>query len=274
VALPSFEAGVEPIDLTEWPLMFTIAILVAWMADRERTAVRRYARLYRRARDRLVDAQEEERRRLSRDLHDGIGQTLTALAMALDASATADSPTRQPHLAHARALASSALDETRTIAERVRPPRLEARGLASALHEMALGCGIPVDLAIDPSATSGLSPAHIVEVYRIAQEAVNNAVHHSGAREITMRVEAVRGGVRLVIGDDGVGFDASAVDGRGLGLTGMRERALLMDGRLRVTTRPGVGTRVALVVPVRPGESAAAAAHASAGEPAAPHHGS
>lgn len=257
VALPSLEPGIEPLDLTEWPLMFTIAILVAWMADRERSAARRYAGLYREARDRLVTAQEEERRRLSRDLHDGIGQTLTALTLALDAAAVdtprhaARSPAAVRHgqIARARSLATSALEEVRSVAERVRPPRLEARGLASALHEMALACGVPVALELDPVVADELSAVQVLEVYRIAQEALGNAIRHAQAREITMRIERATHGLRLVISDDGIGFDARRVSPRGLGLTGMRERAELLGGRLRVSSRPGGGTRVVLLVP-------------------------
>ena len=257
VALPSFEAGIEPLDLTEWPLMFTIAILVAWMADRERTAVRRYAGLYREARDRLVTAEEEERRRLSRDLHDGIGQTLTALTLALDAassSAPGQRP-RQDHIVRARSLATSALEEVRSVAERVRPPRLESRGLGSALHEMALACGVPVALEIDPVVANELAPAHVLEVYRIAQEALGNGVRHAHATEITVRIRRAPHGLRLEIRDDGIGFDPRRVDPRSLGLTGMRERAALLGGQLRISTRPGSGTRVVLLVPVaKPGQ--------------------
>jgi signal transduction histidine kinase len=260
VALPSLEAGIEPLDLTEWPLMFTIAILVAWMADRERSAVRHYAGLYREARDRLVTAQEEERRRLSRDLHDGIGQTLTALTLALDGATTAeaDEATTTPdgpmspaaQLRRARALATNALDDVRLVAERVRPPRLEARGLASALSEMALRCGTPVTLDLDAEVAAGLDPAFVLEIYRIAQEAIGNAVRHGAPSSIALRLDRTPRGLRLVISDDGTGFDPRQAAPRGLGLTGMRERAALMEGRLRIVSRPGHGARVELVVPL------------------------
>ncbi|MEO8510490.1 MAG: sensor histidine kinase [Chloroflexota bacterium] len=252
VALPSFEAGVEPVDLTEWPLMFTIAILVAWLADRERTAARRYAGLYREARDRLVTAQEEERRRLSRDLHDGIGQTLTALTLALDAASagTSASTLRPGQIVRARSLATSALEEVRSVAERVRPPRLETRGLASALHEMALACGAPVALQLDAVVANELAPPHVLEVYRIAQEALGNAVRHAHAHAIAIRIERAPHGLRLQIHDDGIGFDPGQVDPRGLGLTGMRERAALLGGRLHITSRPGSGTQVELLAPL------------------------
>jgi signal transduction histidine kinase len=249
-ALPALGVVVDPLDLTEWPLMFTIAVLVAWMADRERTAVRRYARLYRSARDRLVTAQEEERRRLSRDLHDGIGQTLTALTLALDATPAARPDGEPPHLARARHLATEALAEVRSVAERVRPPRLEARGLTSALHEMARAVGSQVAIEVDPTASEALPPAHVLEVYRIAQEALGNATRHARAANIVISVDRVHDQLRLRIVDDGTGFDPRHIDGRRLGLTGMRERAVLMGARFRVTSSPGNGTAVTLLVPL------------------------
>ena len=248
VLLPSFEQGVDVLDLTEWPLMFTIAIMVAWMADRERTAVRRYASLYRDARDRLVTAQEEERRRLSRDIHDGIGQTLTALTMALDAVPGATADKAAELAAHARALAGDALTEARSAAERLRPPRIEARGLGSAIRELASGCGLaavvedtryrPIDLPIDD----------LIEIYRIAQEAVGNAVRHAHASVIAVSLETIGPSLRLTIRDDGTGFDPPSVGG-GLGIPGMHERAALLGARLRITSGPDRGTAVTLDVP-------------------------
>ncbi|MEP6470325.1 MAG: sensor histidine kinase [Chloroflexota bacterium] len=259
-ALPALGMAVDALDLTEWPLMFAIAILVAWMADRERTAVRRYARLYRSARDRLVTAQEEERRRLSRDLHDGIGQTLTALTLALDATAAARPDDEPRHLARARHLATEALAEVRSVAERVRPPRLEARGLTSALHEMARSTGSLVAIEVDPAASEALPPPHVLEVYRIAQEALGNAVRHAHAVHIVISVDRVHDRLRLRIVDDGGGFDPRHTDSRRLGLTGMRERAVLMGARLRVTSSPGNGTAVTLLVPLARSTSEAVSA--------------
>ena len=258
VALPSLEQGIDPLDLTEWPLMFAIAILVAWMADRERTAVRRYAGLYRVARDRLVTAQEEERRRLSRDLHDGIGQTLTALTMALDAVPAAGAAEAPILAARARALASDALAETRSVAERVRPPRLEARGLASALHELALGCGLPTRVDLERCAALSLPADDMLEIFRIAQEAIGNAVRHAGASEIAVTGECIGETLRLTVADDGTGFAATTA--RGLGIDGMEERAALLGARLRIASEADQGTVVELQVPLRAAETSTLAA--------------
>lgn len=253
VALPSLEQGVDPLDLTEWPLMFAIAILVAWMADRERTAVRRYAGLYRVARDRLVTAQEEERRRLSRDLHDGIGQTLTALTMALDAVPAATRREAPILAARARSLASDALAETRSVAERVRPPRLEARGLASAIHELAVGCGLPTRVDLERCAAVSLAADHTIEIFRIAQEAIGNAVRHAGASEIAVVGEQIGQTLRLTITDDGSGFASTTA--RGLGIDGMEERAALLGARLRISSEGKGGTTVELQMPLRDAET-------------------
>ena len=258
VALPSLEQGVDPLDLTEWPLMFAIAILVAWMADRERTAVRRYAGLYRVARDRLVTAQEEERRRLSRDLHDGIGQTLTALTMALDAVPAA-TPAEAPILAaRARSLAGDALAETRSVAERVRPPRLEARGLASALHELAVGCGLPTRVDLEGCAAISLPADDMIEIFRIAQEAIGNAVRHAGASAISVTGERIGDSLHLTVADDGTGF--APTTSRGLGIDGMEERAALLGARLRITSEANRGTTVELEVPLRDADAPVVAA--------------
>jgi signal transduction histidine kinase len=172
--------------------------------------------------------------------------------MALDAAARESGKPRAV-LARARTLATAALDEARSAAEQLRPPRLEARGLASALHELALRCGLPVELELDMAAGGGLAPEQVLEVYRIAQEAVANAVRHSNSPALAMRFASTRGGVRLDIADEGIGFDPVHVAPRGFGLTGMRERATLLGGRLRITSHPGSGTRVTLVVPITQG---------------------
>ncbi len=248
--LPRFGIRADALDLTEWPLMFAIVVLVAWMADREQSAIRRYASLYRRARERLITAEEEERRRLARDIHDGVGQTLTAASLTLDALAADLGGSRVArHVARARELTSTALAETRAAAERIRPPRLMERGLASALHELAIRCGAPVVADLDPAAGSTLPPDRILEVFRIVQEALGNAVRHGGG-EIHLRLWSEPGDLMLEVTDEGVGFDPDQVDPHAFGLSGMRERAAAIDARLAISTAPGRGTQIRLRVPV------------------------
>lgn len=248
-SLPSIGATVEPLDLTEWPLMFTIAVLVAWMADREQSVGRRYAGLYRETRDRLVRAQEEERGRVARDLHDGIGQTLTALTLTLDAASTGN-PTDMPRaVERSRELAREALADTRLAAERLRPPRLAERGLASALRAMTSTPGGLVDVTIGPGADVRLQGDAELEAYRIAQEAARNAVEHASASRIAVSLTRTSTGLRLEVADDGSGFDRDAIDPGRLGIIGMGERAAAIGGDLEVDSGVGKGTHVRLMIP-------------------------
>ena len=248
--LPSLGFRADVMELTEWPLMFAIVVLVAWMADREQSAIRRYAGLYRRARERLITAEEEERRRLSRDIHDGVGQTLTAASLTLDAlAADLHEPDAPWHLARARELTTMALAEARAAAERIRPPRLTERGLASALHELALRCGAPVLADLDPAAGTTLAADRILEIFRIVQEALGNAVRHGGG-EVHLRLRSEPSGLLVEVSDEGAGFDPDLVDPHALGLSGMRERAAAIGARLTIGAAPGGGTQIQLRVPV------------------------
>jgi signal transduction histidine kinase len=258
-SLPTLGIAAQPLELTEWPLMFTIAVLVAWMADREQSVGRRYAGLYRETRDRLVRAQEEERGRIARDLHDGIGQTLTALTLTLDAATTGDPIETAQALDRSRELAREALADTRLAAEHIRPPRLAERGLASALRAMTAAPGGLVDVAIGPGADVRLPDAAELEAYRIAQEAVRNAVRHASASRISVALTRLPDGLRLEIADDGVGFDRAAIDPRRLGVVGMEERAAAIGGALDVESAVGGGTRIVLAIPAIPIDAIGAA---------------
>jgi signal transduction histidine kinase len=249
--LPSIGVLSEPLELTEWPLMFTIAVLVAWMADREQSVGLRYAALYRETRDRLVRAQEEERGRIARDLHDGIGQTLTGLSLTLDALASeGDAVGSAQDLARARELAREAIGDTRQIAEGIRPPRLAERGLASALQAMASTPGGHVDVTVEPGAERRFQPIDAeLETYRIAEEAVRNAVRHAAATRIAVTFARTADGLRLEVVDDGVGFEGSAVKPGRLGIVGMHERAEAIGANLEIVSAPARGTRVRLSIP-------------------------
>jgi signal transduction histidine kinase len=248
-SLPLSGAVVQPLDMTEWPLMFAIAGLVAWMADREQSVGRRYAGLYRETRDRLVRAQEEERGRIARDLHDGIGQTLTALTLTLDAASTGDRTNAARAVERSRELAREALADTRLAAERIRPPRLAERGLASALRAMTSTPGGRVDVMIGPGADVRLPDEAELDTYRIAQEAVRNAIEHASASQIAVALVRTASGLRLEVSDDGAGFDRTAIDPRRLGIVGMGERAAAIGGDLEVDTAAGQGTRIVLTIP-------------------------
>ncbi|MEO8207844.1 MAG: ATP-binding protein, partial [Chloroflexota bacterium] len=155
-------------------------------------------------------------------------------------------------LATARELAREALDETRSLANRLRPARLEHVGLASAVRTLTDRSGVPVQIRIGDgcAALDLLDPTRTVEAYRIVQEAIGNATRHSGASVIEVAIDRTPALVRIAIADDGVGFDPAIGREGGLGILGMRERALLLRATFDLESAPGGGTRVHLSVPV------------------------
>jgi signal transduction histidine kinase len=248
------------LDLAEWPLMVIIAVIVAVMADRLSTTGRHYAELYRKASDQLMTAQEGERRRLGMDLHDGVGQTLGALILTLDAAETdanADggaTPTRElTNLRRAQELAALTLEETRDVVFRLRPDRLAETGLVAATEMLAAGSGANVIVIADPELkVSGLLESEDeMNVYRIIQEALNNAVRHAEATKIELAFRRTSDSLVVTIADDGVGFVPAQADRVGLGLAGMRERAVVLRSHLVVRSRRGGGTTISVAVQLR-----------------------
>ncbi len=262
-ALTARETGLEVLELTEWPLMILISLIVAVLADRVTTTATRYAALYRQASDRLVTAHEEERARLARDLHDSVGQTLTATILTLDAIDTAlatagTQPARgvqsaRADVGRARTLAASALDDVRDVAEQLRPRRISEIGLGAALRDLADAAGIPVDIRFDPQVLPPelLEADREIDTFRVVQEALGNAARHSHATRAWLDAEIVDDMIAIRIGDDGVGFDRVATP-PGLGLAGMMERAAILHGDLDVRSAPGSGTTVDLRIPILP----------------------
>src|SRR6478752_10125273 len=197
-------------------------------------------------------AQEEERARVARDLHDEVNQSLTALLLRLEA-ARVKAPVELAHeLAETKALANQAMEELLMLARQLRPTALDDLGLKAALagHVSELGRRGSIGASFDSQGDfSGLPPDVQLVVYRVAQEALSNAAQHSGAEHVRVRLVREGDRVELTVGDDGSGFtfDQAA---RGLGIAGMRERALLVGGDVQVESRPDVGTRVSLTVPL------------------------
>jgi signal transduction histidine kinase len=250
---PAFGLEEPTLELTEWPLMFVIAALVAWMAERRTSTSRRYAALFRRASERLLTVEEDERRRIAGELHDGVGQVLTALTLTLDAAQSErDETVARRHITSARALATTALGATRDISHRIRPARLEERGLVAAVRDLASQSGFPVVVQADDGAGDRqlLSPTATVEVYRIVQEALANAAHHSGAARAKVSVTCQAERLTVVVADDGRGFDPAEVPESGIGLAGMLERSRLLGGQLSIESAPNAGTRVTVSVPI------------------------
>jgi two-component system sensor histidine kinase UhpB len=197
---------------------------------------------------RAVRAQEDERRRLARELHDELGQSLTAVLLQIDQAIRTPAPT---HLEEAREGVRRSLDDVRRIARDLRPDLLVELGLRSALSALATRltrhCGVVVDRRLDPDLPALGDDAEVV-LYRVAQEALTNVARHADAQRVTIELAHVDGAVTLTVDDDGSGVPAH-VGHEARGITGMRERALLVHGRLRVGRGPSHGTRVRLEIP-------------------------
>jgi len=204
----------------------------------------------RRAGSAALAAQEEERARVARDLHDEVNQSLTGLLLRLEAAREAAPPELEPEIAATKALANQAMRELLDLARRLRPTALDDLGLAAAIAGLVerLGAGeIEAGIEIEGDFSDLGDDAQLV-VYRVAQEALANAARHSGAAHVGVTLRHGPEEVELTVIDDGRGFAFDAAD-RGLGIGGMRDRALLVDGELTLESRPGAGTTVRLTIP-------------------------
>ena len=199
--------------------------------------------------------QEDERRRLARELHDGLGQTLTALKhrLAQIAGELADD-TQRARMEAAIALCAGALEDTRELSRLLRPPILDDLGLEPALRWLARSIGeaggpaIVVEIGALPALDGELQTL----LFRVAQEALHNAARHARAGSVLLRLVVQGGQLQLQVIDDGAGFDPAA-RAHGSGLSGMRERLRLHGGRLELRSAPGQGTRLRASVPLSEG---------------------
>jgi two-component system, NarL family, sensor histidine kinase UhpB len=204
----------------------------------------------RRAGSAALRAQEEERARIARDLHDEVNQSLTGLLLRLEAAREAAPPELEGEIAETKALANQAMTELLSLARQLRPTALDDLGLAAALGGQVdrLAAEIEASLEVVGDFSDLGDDAQLV-VYRVAQEALTNAARHSRAGKVLVRLRRTEaGGVVLDVADDGGGFAFDQAEG-GLGIAGMRERALLIGAELTIESRPGAGTTVRLVVP-------------------------
>jgi two-component system, NarL family, sensor histidine kinase UhpB len=217
----------------------------------------RLERERRRSGELVLNAQEEERKRIARDLHDEVNQSLTALLLRLEAAVQDAPPSLREELAETKRLANQAMGELLDLARQLRPTALDDHGLVAALqtHVKEYDARGPASARFwaDPTIHPLPADAQVV-IYRVAQEALVNAARHSGATRIEVSLERSEESVCLVVSDNGCGF-AFAEEGKGLGLSGMRERALLVGARLEIDSSPGKGTTVKLEVPVASGEA-------------------
>jgi signal transduction histidine kinase len=211
------------------------------------------ARLYERSRELTV---VEERNRVARELHDSVTQNLFGVVLAAETAATLldrDPAAAKAQLARVQELARAGMDELRSLIFELRPAALADEGLAATLrkHIGVLRRVHDQDIALQVAGAPRLNGTGDGDVLRIAQEAVNNALHHARATRIDVGLDARNGTLVLTVVDDGVGFDPAApeVRARRLGLTSMEERARALGGTLTIDSRPGAGTRVRLDVP-------------------------
>jgi signal transduction histidine kinase len=252
-----------------------IAILAASYAGRLESRIQRQrqreqenARDLQRLSSQLVTAQEEERRTIARELHDEIGQALTALKVELAVAQHAVEATGGPVTAldDVRAIADGALQNVRDLSRLLHPSLLDDLGLAAAADQYLKGFGarhgLRVELLVDRM-EERLAPDTETAAYRIVQEALTNVARHAHATICRVHLQRLTNTLLVTVEDDGVGFEPSdlrrAGASRGLGLIGIRERVSQLGGTVRVESAPGNGTRLTVELPARsrPGPDAA-----------------
>ncbi len=233
------------------PIMILVVGLIGSLADRlqtHRTFLRRFSR-------QLVEVQETERRHLARELHDEIGQALTAGKINLQAAISSTGAAASGKLEDTIAILDRLLGQVRQISLDLRPSMLDDLGLVSALRSLLNEQGRRASIAVRFSA--GNLPANIepeiqTTCFRIAQEVITNALRHAQATQIDVELECKKGKLRLLVRDNGAGFAVESVRAQtlGLGLVGVTERAALVGGRARIISSPGTGTTIEVVLPL------------------------
>jgi len=224
------------------------------LAKRAAIAVQLSQRVSREAMRLVVEAQELERARLARELHDETGQALTSILLGLKSlERVLDTDEEREALTSVRDLVVSTLQDVRRLAVELRPSALDDFGLAPAVERLVDAHRAEGSAVIDLELQLGddrLPPDVETTMYRIVQEALTNIAKHAGAARVSILLTRKEQAAVVVVEDDGGGFDPDAATA-GLGLAGMRERVALVGGRLRVETRRGQGTTIAAEVPLR-----------------------
>jgi signal transduction histidine kinase len=203
---------------------------------------------------RVVAAQEQERRRLARELHDETGQALTSILLGLRTVEEAEGESdMRVALSEVRELVRATLQDVRQLAVELRPKVLDDFGLVAALERLTDSFREQTGIAVafhSALPAERLSPEIETALYRIVQESLTNIVKHARAGGVSITLGRKRSAVTVVVEDDGVGFDPARTREEGLGLIGMRERVALVGGRLTIESRPGAGTTFVAEVPV------------------------
>jgi len=245
--------------------------MAATLQDKDRENVRLYDELQQKEAARthllqqVIQAQEEERKRIARDLHDQLGATLSGLTLSIEAAERAipdQIHSLKERCQRAKDLATQALEETHKLILDLRPGVLDDLGLVAAIRadaEAHLQSRCQVQVVVT-GARKRLPPQLELTLFRIVQEAINNVEKHAHARRVNLRLDFQKAVVQVTVEDDGQGFDLETVshtgtETRGLGLLGMAERASLAGGSLHIESQIGRGTRVVVTMPTPPGTS-------------------
>ena len=228
--------------------------IVTLLAAQAAVAIENAGSVQRDALRRAVQAQEAERKRLARELHDETGQALTSILLGL-AAVESSKRAEEAHAAAAelRGLVVETLQNVRRLAVELRPSALDDFGLEPALRRLGetVREGGTLDVQVETRLGAVRLPADVeTALYRIVQEALTNAVKHAGANHVSVVVTRKATGVQVMIEDDGSGFDPAARSTGGLGLLGMRERVELLDGTLAIDASPGAGTTLIVELPL------------------------
>lgn len=195
---------------------------------------------------RLLETQEEERRKLARDLHDQLGQSLTALKLAVAAGV-------EDATGELGGMIDATIEDVRTLARDLRPPLLDQLGLVAALEREVevFSRRTGLDVRISAAAHVNIPPDVSIACFRIVQEALTNIARHACASNADVTVKVIRNALHITVTDDGVGIERRRFDGEGsLGIAGMLERARFMGGTLSINSKPKRGTRVQVIVPL------------------------
>jgi signal transduction histidine kinase len=225
--------------------------LAETFAGRAAIAVDLNQRIARDALRRVVDAQETERRRLARELHDETGQALTSILLGLKAL---EESVEEGAVGELRQLVVDTLQDVRRLAVELRPPVLDDFGLDAALERLTTAFGEQTGMPVQFESNVGdvrLPEDVETALYRIVQEALTNVVKHAQARNVSVVLRRTAESAVAIVEDDGQGFDPRSTRPDGFGVEGMRERVALLDGRLRVESRAAGGTTIAAEVPLR-----------------------
>ncbi|MBI5310572.1 MAG: sensor histidine kinase [Actinobacteria bacterium] len=197
-----------------------------------------------------VDAQESERARVARDLHDEANQALTAVILRLEAAQQSATPELAAEINEAKRLATQAMEELLEVVRRLRPTILDLglrNALSAQINDFGERTGTDARFSFEGDARASLGPDRELAVYRVVQEALSNIAQHADANQVDVNL-SVGDHIRLTVRDDGRGFDPT-VPNRRFGITGMRERALLMNGKIDIDSTPGTGTTLTMELP-------------------------